>query len=45
MYIVSERKDGVTSKTPFTDKEKAEVLIKKLNAIEVVAILLEVGSK
>lgn len=44
MWIVSERYDGVTSKTPFRDKEKAETLLNKIIAAGGSAILLEVGA-
>jgi len=43
LYIVSERHDGNTSKTPFQDKEKAEKLLNKIIAAGGSVILLEVG--
>ena len=43
MFIVSERYDGVTSKTPFQDKAKAQKLVDKINDAGGVAILIEVG--
>ena len=45
MWIVSERHDGCTSKTPFQDneKEKAQKLVDKITAAGGSAILLEVG--
>ena len=44
MFIVSERHDGNTSKTPFQDneKEKAEKLLNKIINAGGSAILLEV---
>lgn len=43
MFIVSERHDGNTSKTPFKEKDKAQKLVDKINDAGGVAILIEVG--
>jgi len=47
MWIVSERHDGNTSKTPFkeSEKDKAQKLVDKINDAGGVAILIEVGIK
>lgn len=45
MWIVSERHDGVTSKTPFKqdEEDRARALLDKIIAAGGSAILLEIG--